>query len=163
MIKYKQHSGVFTLKTVHELPISLSEAWEFFSNPANLPLITPPQMRFEITSEKETTEIFAGQIITYKVTPIAGIRTNWVTEITQVKEKQYFIDEQRFGPYAMWHHMHRFEETSSGVQMTDEITYKVPGWFAGRIVNALVIKHKLIGLFNFRRKKLDEIWSKNGD
>jgi ligand-binding SRPBCC domain-containing protein len=158
MIKYTQHSGVYTLKTVHEMPISLSEAWHFFSNPANLPLITPPQMQFVITSANDAANIFAGQIITYKVTPIANIRTNWVTEITQVKEKQYFIDEQRFGPYAMWHHIHRFEETSSGVKMTDEITYKVPGWFIGHILNSLVIKSKLLALFEYRRKKLNEMF-----
>lgn len=158
MTKYTQHSGVYTLKTVQELPISLNEAWQFFSNPANLPLITPPRMRFVITSNFETTNIFAGQIITYKVTPVANIRTNWVTEITQVKEMQYFIDEQRFGPYAMWHHIHRFEETSRGVKMTDEITYKVPGWFVGKIINWLVIRRKLLSLFEFRRKKLSEMF-----
>lgn len=158
MTNYQHHSGVYTLKTVQELPLSLSEAWTFFSNPANLPLITPPEMRFEITSEKGVKEVFAGQIITYRVTPMAGIRTNWVTEITQVKEKQYFIDEQRFGPYAMWHHLHKFEPTAVGVKMTDEITYKVPGWFIGRIVNLLIIKSKLLALFEFRRKKLNEMF-----
>jgi ligand-binding SRPBCC domain-containing protein len=159
MIKYKKHSGVYTLKTVHNLPISLSEAWEFFSNPANLPLITPPQMRFEITSDTEVKEIFSGQIITYRVSPMVGMRTNWVTEITQVKEKQYFIDEQRFGPYAMWHHRHHFEQTSSGVKMTDEITYKVPGWFIGHIANTLLVKRKLLALIEYRRKKLNEMFS----
>lgn len=154
MIEIRRHSGVYTLKSVQHLPITIEEAWQYFSNPNNLAKITPPSMRFEITSEMGSKQIYAGQIITYRVTPIAGFRTNWVTEITQVKEKEYFIDEQRFGPYSMWHHLHRFEPNGKGVTMTDEVTYKIPFYAIGNFIHWLIIKRKLINLFSYRSEKL---------
>ena len=126
-------SGIHQLKAIQELSISKEKAWSFLINPKNLALITPPKMDFTITTPYTGDEIYAGQIISYKVSPFPFTRSNWVTEITKVKEGYYFIDEQRFGPYKMWHHEHIIEETDSGVIMTDIISYKLPFGFIGRM------------------------------
>lgn len=145
----------FCLKTQIKLPISLSEAWDFFSSPNNLSKITPPEMGFIITNSPEN-KMFEGQIITYKVSPLLGIKINWMTEITTVKDQVYFIDEQRFGPYALWHHRHHFEEIEGGVIMTDEVNYKLPFGLLGVIANSLFIRKKLQFIFDYREKVLFE-------
>ena len=110
MVSIKQHSGIYTLRAEQHLPISLYKAWDFFSAPENLSVITPDYMNFTITSGFDEKVMFPGQIITYRVSPFKGIRSNWVTEITQVVKEKYFVDEQRFGPYSLWHHEHHFKE-----------------------------------------------------
>jgi len=145
-----------TLKTVQKIPVSLDRAWEFFSDPANLQLITPPDMGFKIISRHHGPALYAGQIIEYKVKPFAGIPVYWMTEITHVKNREYFIDEQRSGPYKLWHHQHHFKEIPGGVEMTDIIHYKNPLGFAGRIVNRLWIRRKLEYIFAYRYKKIEE-------
>src|SRR3954469_19056172 len=101
------------------------------SSPKNLAKITPAYMGFEILTDLKETNMHAGQIIEYYVTPVAGIKLNWVTEITHVKEKEFFVDEQRKGPYAFWHHRHAFKEVPGGVEMTDLLHYKIPFGFIG--------------------------------
>ena len=110
--------GSYILKRVQRLPITLDAAWDFFSSPRNLKEITPAYMKFKVLSNSESEKMFAGQIITYTVSPILGIPLFWMTEITHVKDKEYFVDEQRFGPYALWHHKHFFKEIPGGVEMT---------------------------------------------
>lgn len=105
-----------SLKNVQIIPVPLERAWDFFSNPANLPLITPAAMSFKIISKHHGEKMYPGQIIEYQVTPIAGIKMYWMTEITHVEEYRYFVDEQRFGPYAMWHHQHLFRSVDEGVE-----------------------------------------------
>ena len=156
-IDISYHSGVYTLKTQQILPISLEKAWEFFSSPGNLANITPEEMGFIITSGTPE-QMFAGQIITYKIGILPGINSNWVTEITQVKEKAFFIDEQRFGPYKMWHHEHHFKETEDGVLMTDRVTFKIPLGIFGRLAYFLFIKRKLNQIFCFRAKTLSDFF-----
>jgi ligand-binding SRPBCC domain-containing protein len=148
---------IYQLHTVQKLPISLEEAWNFFSSPANLKVITPSYMGFDIISGGDR-PMFAGQIIQYIVTPVAGIKTKWVTEITHVKEPYYFVDEQRFGPYALWHHKHFLREIDGGVEMEDIIDYKLPFGIIGQAVHPLMVKPKLEEIFNFRRKKLIELF-----
>ncbi|MBL7837108.1 MAG: SRPBCC family protein, partial [Bacteroidetes bacterium] len=102
--------SVYQIKTSQKLPISLEKAWDFLSSPYNLKTITPPHMGFNIINGvTENDKMFAGQIIVYKLSPLPGYKTEWVTEITHVKEGEYFIDEQRFGPYALWHHKHNLK------------------------------------------------------
>ena len=137
--------------------MSLDEAWKFFSSPANLKVITPSYMGFDITSGGNE-PMYAGQIIQYMVTPVAGIKTKWVTEITHVKEPYYFVDEQRFGPYALWHHKHFFREIEGGVEMEDIVDYKLPFGILGQAVHPLMVRPKLEEIFNFRRKKLVELF-----
>ena len=116
---------VYTKKYKTILPISLEEAWDFFSSPKNLAKITPSHMGFIITSEFNDEKMYPGMLITYKVSPLMGIKMDWCTEITHVIDKQYFVDEQRFGPYAMWHHQHHFKVVAGGVEMID-IVDEVP-------------------------------------
>ena len=159
MISFKKHSGIYTLTVSQRLPISLSEAWGFFSSPKNLEKITPSHMGFKITSG-EPGKMYTGQIISYIVSPLPGIKTNWVTEITHVEENKFFIDEQRFGPYSMWHHEHRFEEEEGEILMTDKVSYKIPFGFLGHIAQSLFVKKQLKGIFEHRVKVLEEKFGK---
>ena len=149
-----------TLHAIQKLPISVEEAWDFLSSPANLQVITPPHMGFEITSAYHGEEMYAGQIITYIVKPILGIPIDWCTEITQVDKPHYFIDEQRFGPYAFWHHQHKLKPIKNGVEMEDIVHYKLPLWGIGKIVNAVLVKNQLKDIFDYRRKKVEELFGK---
>lgn len=148
---------LYQLHSVQQLPMSLQDAWDFFSAPANLKIITPPYMGFDITSGGDR-PMFAGQIIQYIVTPVAGIKTKWVTEITHMKDLEYFVDEQRFGPYALWHHKHFFREIDGGVVMEDIIDYKLPFGYLGRAIHPIIVRPKLEEIFDFRRKKLEELF-----
>lgn len=147
-----------SIKTIQKIPISLDKAWDFFSNPANLQAITPDNMGFKVISQHHGDIMYAGQIIEYTVKPVLGIPLYWMTEITQVKDKAYFIDEQRFGPYTLWHHQHHFKAIEGGVEMTDIIHYKNPGWFFGIIANELFVKKQLQGIFDYRYKKTEELF-----
>lgn len=146
---------LYKKETVQYVNASVEECWAFFSSPQNLQKITPLKMGFQIT-DFDAKSMYAGQIIAYKVSPIFGIKLNWVTEITVVKENSYFIDEQRFGPYAFWHHKHFFEATPQGTKMTDTVHYGLPLGFLGRIMNALVVKNKLRDIFEYRVLKVNE-------
>ena len=137
------------------LPVTPAEAWDFFSNPANLGKITPNEMNFVITS-KLPKKIYPGMIITYKVSPVLRFPLTWVTEITQVKEPFFFVDEQRVGPYAIWHHEHHFEVAGNGVMMTDKLFYKVPFGPLGKLLDEVLIRKKVSGIFEFRKKILEE-------
>lgn len=149
----------YHLNFSQQLPISLTEAWDFFSSPLNLAKITPEDMAFEVTSDlKQLAKMYPGMIITYKVSPITGIKLNWMTEITQVKPQEYFIDEQRFGPYQFWHHQHHFKAIEGGVEMNDILTYGLPMGIFGKIANSLYVANKLQQIFNYRRKKVIELF-----
>ncbi len=149
-------SSVYSIKTVQKIPISLETAWDFFSKPDNLKEITPKNLGFNIVSKHHGTKMYAGQIIEYTVRPILGIPLYWMTEITHVADHQYFVDEQRFGPYSMWHHQHHFKAIEGGVEMTDIVHYKLPLWFLGDIANTIMVKAQLRGIFNHRYKAVDE-------
>jgi ligand-binding SRPBCC domain-containing protein len=149
-----------SIKTVQKIPVSLDEAWAFFSNPANLQAITPEGMGFTVISKHYGELMYAGQLIEYTVKPVAGIPLYWMTEITQVKDRAYFIDEQRYGPYSLWHHQHHFREIPGGVEMTDIIHYKNPLGILGRLANTLFVKNKLKEIFDFRFKKVEELFGK---
>ncbi len=148
---------IYTLHKKQNIPISIEQAWEFLSSPKNLKTITPDYMSFDILTDIDR-PMFAGQIIQYIVTPILGIKTKWVTEITHVKDKEYFVDEQRFGPYALWHHKHFIKEIDGGVEMEDIIDYKVPMGILGQLANPIIVKPKLEEIFAYRQKKLIELF-----
>ncbi len=153
-------SSVYSIKTVQRIPISLEKAWDFFSKPANLKEITPDNLGFTIVSKHHGERMYPGQIIEYTVRPIAGIPLYWMTEITHVSEQQYFVDEQRYGPYSMWHHQHHFKAIEGGVEMTDIVHYKLPLWFLGDIANTIMVKSQLKGIFNYRYKAVDDKFGK---
>jgi len=151
-------SKIYSFKTVQKQPISLDAAWDFFSNPANLATITPDNMGFKTISRFHGDTMYAGQLIEYKVSPFMGIPIYWMKEITQVADKEYFVDEQRYGPYSMWHHQHHFKVIEGGVEMTDIIHYKLPFWFLGDIAKALFVKKQLKQIFDYRFKKIVELF-----
>ena len=148
---------IYTLHKKQNLPITIDQAWEFLSSPKNLKTITPDYMSFDILSGAEK-PMFPGQIIQYIVTPILGIKTKWVTEITHVKDKEYFVDEQRFGPYTLWHHKHFIKEINNGVEMEDIIDYKIPMGILGQLAHPFLVKPKLEEIFEYRQKKLIELF-----
>lgn len=150
---------IYRLHKKQNLPITKEQAWKFLSSPKNLKTITPDYMSFDILSGGDR-PMFAGQIIQYIVTPILGIKTKWVTEITHVVEGKYFVDEQRFGPYALWHHKHFINEIEGGIEMEDIIDYKVPMGILGQLVHPFLVKPKLEEIFNYRTKKLEELYGK---
>lgn len=153
MVEFSYHSGIYTLKVKQELKMSLDKAWSFFSNPNNLSKITPENMGFNITSDIPKL-IYEGQIITYKVSPFLGLKMNWVTEITHIKDKEYFIDEQRFGPYSMWHHEHYFKSKGDKTEIIDKVSFKVPFSFIGRLFTPIIVIPQLKKIFNHRTETL---------
>ncbi len=148
---------IYRLQTKQNLPITIKKAWDFLSSPKNLKLITPDYMGFNIISGAEKS-MFPGQIIQYIVTPLFGIKTKWVTEITHMKYEEYFVDEQRFGPYALWHHKHFIKEIDGGVEMEDIIDYKLPFGLIGQIFHPIIVEPKLKEIFDYRQNKLIELF-----
>jgi len=148
---------LFTIHKKQNLPISIEEAWQFLSNPKNLKTITPDHMSFDIISKIDR-DMYPGQIIEYIVTPMLGIKTKWVTEITHIMDYKYFVDEQRIGPYAFWHHKHFIKEIDGGVEMEDIINYKVPFGILGQLIQPILVKPKLEEIFNYRTEKLERIF-----
>ena len=144
---------IYQLKTKQKLTIPMEDAWNFFSDPGNLPKITPPWLNLKVTSDLPD-KMYEGMIITYKVYPFAGIPSNWVTEITKMKEKIFFIDEQRFGPYKFWHHQHHFNEVDEGIEMEDIVTYALPLDPLSRPFNKLFVGTKVKEIFKFREEVL---------
>ena len=149
---------VYKIETIQHVNASVEECWDFFSSPKNLQTITLDNMSFEI-QDFDGKRMYPGQIITYTLKPLLGIKINWVTIITVCRENRYFIDEQRFGPYALWHHKHFFEATPNGVKMTDVVHYALPFGFLGRIVNALIVSNKLKEIFDYRELKVNQLFN----
>ncbi len=150
---------LYQLHSKQVLPITQKEAWDFLSSPANLQVITPDHMGFSILSGADR-PMFPGQIIQYKVSPFPGYSTKWVSEITQVKEGEYFVDEQRFGPYALWHHKHFIKQVEGGVEMEDIIDYKIPFGILGQLAHPIIVKKQLKKIFAYREEKLIELFGK---
>lgn len=153
---------LFTLRKKQILPLDMDSAWEFFSNPRNLEKITPEDMSFHITRENLEDKMYPGMIVSYKIKPMPLFSFTWVTEITHVKEPEYFVDEQRFGPYAFWHHKHIFRGIDGGksVEMEDIVDYVLPFGIFGRIAGFLFVHKKVRSIFEYREKILDEFFKK---
>jgi ligand-binding SRPBCC domain-containing protein len=152
---------LYHLKRTQFLPITMSEAWSFFSSPHNLARITPSLLRFQILYISGGDKMYSGQIIHYKINALPGVRMNWVTEITHVNEPFYFIDEQRSGPYALWHHQHRFKEASGGVEMIDELNYSIPLGWIGRLAHLVFVGRAVSAIFEHRYKVLAQYFESN--
>jgi ligand-binding SRPBCC domain-containing protein len=145
----------YTLYRKQLLPITLDQAWEYFSSPHNLQEITPKEMAFTVLSKHKTEKMYPGQIICYYVKPVLNIPLFWMTEITHVKDKEYFVDEQRYGPYSFWHHQHFFSAVEGGVLMEDLLHYKLPLGPLGALANSLFVSKKLDTIFNYRKQVLE--------
>lgn len=150
---------LYYLYRKQKLNLSLEEAWEFFSSPNNLNKITPTYMGFDIKTDLRNQKMFAGMIIEYIVRPVFGIPMRWVTEISHVKEKEYFIDEQRFGPYKLWHHLHKFKLENGRLIMEDLVNYALPFGFLGSIAHNLFVRKKIEEIFDYRIKVLEELFN----
>lgn len=149
---------LYVLKTVLKIPSSIDSVWSFFSDPENLKNLTPPSLNLVVQGKALGKNIYPGQLISYKVRPVFNIPVKWITEITQVENQVMFIDEQRKGPYRLWHHEHHFKEIDGGTEMTDLVHYMLPFGFLGNIAHPLLVKNKLQEIFTFRFQKIQEIF-----
>jgi ligand-binding SRPBCC domain-containing protein len=147
------------LKQEQFLPIPLNEAWDFFATPKNLNEVTPDDLVFEITSTLPE-KMYTGLIITYRIKPMLNIPIAWCTEITHIKDREYFVDEQRKGPYNIWHHEHHFREVDGGVIMTDLLHYDIGKSIFGAIAGKLFVDKKVKQIFKYRYEVLEKYFSK---
>ena len=147
----------FIIERIQTLPTTLDTAWDFFSDPVNLARITPPGMDFRITSTHSIT--YAGQIITYTLRPFFGISMGWITEITHVSKPDFFVDEQRFGPYRFWHHQHFFREVEGGIEVRDLVHYLLFHDRMAGLMNRLFIAPRLKKIFDYRAQGLQQIFT----
>jgi ligand-binding SRPBCC domain-containing protein len=139
------------------LALALPDAWEFFSRPENLARITPANLGFEVTSALPE-RMYAGMIVTYRVQPFGGLRVPWVTEITQVREPEFFVDEQRSGPYRLWHHQHQFRVIDGGVEMTDLVHYQLPFGRLGDLLAGGAVARRVAAIFAYRQQVLAQLF-----
>ncbi|MBI4854718.1 MAG: SRPBCC family protein [Acidobacteria bacterium] len=146
---------IYSLERTQELPISLAQGWEFFSNPSNLKEITPAWLELKVTSNVPE-KIYSGLFISYNVKPFLGITMSWVTEILDVKEPYFFVDEQKLGPYSFWRHQHIFKEISNAIEVRDIVHYSLPLGILGDIVHKAFIRNQLKQIFDFRHQVLSE-------
>ena len=147
--------GMYQLKRTQFIRTDLKTAWDFFSSPGNLKKITPDYMGFDVKT-KLPEKMYEGLMIEYTVKPLLGIPMNWITEIKTVKELEFFVDEQRKGPYKIWHHEHHFKEVDGGVEMTDIVSYELPLGILGRIMHPFLVQKKLEEIFDFRFKAVEQ-------
>lgn len=145
------------LQFKQQLPIDQATAWAFFSNPWNLSKITPPKMKFRVTNSP-TEQIYAGMMISYSVTPLLGIPTTWISEITHVRQGEYFVDEQRAGPFKLWHHEHHFRSIPNGIEIEDTVSYMMPFGPIGEVVRALRVRGELEQIFTHRTQVLEQLF-----
>ena len=150
---------MYQLKTKQFVKTDMATCWDFFSDPKNLSKITPQSMGFIVRTELPD-KMYEGLMIEYTVRPMLGIPMNWITEIKTVKNHSFFVDEQRKGPYRIWHHEHHFKEVDGGVEMTDIVSYELPLGFLGRLMHPILVKNKLKEIFDYRRQKVDELFNK---
>ena len=148
---------MYQLKRTQFIKTDLKTAWDFFSSPGNLKKITPQYMGFDVRTELPE-KMYEGLMIEYTVKPLLGIPMNWITEIKTVKDLQFFVDEQRKGPYKIWHHEHHFKVKDGGVEMTDIVSYELPLGILGRVMHPFVVQKKLEEIFDFRFKAVEELF-----
>ncbi len=146
---------IYRLEAAQTLATGIETAWTFFSDPHNLALITPPEMRFQITGDPPTA-VHPGLIITYRLTPlpILPLRVSWATEITQVDAPHFFADDQIAGPYALWRHEHHFQEVDGGVLATDQVHWSLPLDPLSAPLAQLAVIPQLLRTFRFRAAQL---------
>ena len=150
----------YQLKFEQKIPASIDKVWQFIASPHNLSLITPPSMGFKVITEGYYSTMYEGMIIGYSVSPLLGLKLKWLTEITHVKPYEYFVDEQKSGPYKIWHHQHTIEAINGGVLMKDLLTYVPPFGIVGTLANNIFIKKKLEKIFDYRFQAIENCFGK---
>ena len=158
MISYNSDNKTYTLKAKQKLPITMTKSWNFFSTPKNLSKITPGHMNFKILTDFG--KMYEGQIIKYKVSPFPFFRVGWTTKITSVEKPFSFTDKQTSGPFTLWEHEHKFEESKDGIYAYDIVNYKLPLGSIGRLFGGKLIKWQLNRIFEYRKKMLNKIFIK---
>lgn len=148
---------MYQIKQKQFVKTDIKTCWDFFTSPHNLEKITPEKMGFVVLTEMPQ-KVYSGLIIAYKVRPVLGIPLNWVTEIKAVEENKLFVDEQRTGPYRMWHHEHHFEEVQGGVMMTDIVSYELPFGWLGKLAHSLFVRKQLKEIFAYRKIRVEELF-----
>lgn len=159
MPRISDRMSMYSLKRQQQIFAPMQNVWDFFSSANNLAVLTPPYMHFTILTDDLPAHIYPGQIITYKISPILGLRLFWMTEITHVDKYALFVDEQRTGPYKIWHHEHHFLRQADHILMTDIVYYKLPGLFIGTLAHKLFLHKQLEGIFDYRHKKIEQIFN----
>ncbi len=151
---------VYSLFSKQNVPATLEQVWAFFSTAENLKQVTPPHLNLKVTNQVYGDTVYPGQVMTYDVKPVLGIAMGWMTEITHVNAPAYFVDEQRKGPYKLWHHQHHFKAIQGGVEMTDLVHYRLPLGPLGSIAHAVFVKGELEKIFAYRYKKIEDLFGK---
>ena len=151
---------LYRLHRTQTLPVSVEEAWQFFSSPLNLSAITPSWLNLKVAGESPD-PMFAGMLIRYRVTPLLGIPVTWISEITHVDPPHCFVDEQRFGPYRFWHHRHHFRPVNGGIEMTDAVSYRLKYGPVGTLMHAFLVKKRLEAIFDFRQGALERLFCRS--
>ena len=151
---------MYELQRTQRIPASAEQVWNFIASAQNLKEITPGHMGFEITSRGLPDKMYAGMFVCYNVRPLLGIKIKWVTEITQLKELDYFVDEQRKGPYRVWHHQHLLRAIGGGIEMTDIVHYQPPLGILGSILNSLFLQKTLKAIFDYRFARIEQRFGK---
>ena len=151
---------IYQKKWEIHIPRPIDEIWDFFARPENLNEMTPKDMQFKILTDISDQDMYEGMIIQYKVSPMLNIQLNWCTEITHIRDREYFIDEQRFGPYSLWHHQHHFKAVKNGVLMTDILHYAIPLGPLGRFANWLFVDKRIQEIFDYREGIVREKFGK---
>ena len=155
----KHEGGLYTLYAKQTVDKEIDFLWDFFSKPRNLNKLTPEDVQFKIISGKSD-DFYEGKIISYKIKPFKLVTLNWITEISQVEEGSYFIDNQISGPYKMWHHEHHFKSNADGTtEIIDKVKYKVPFYILGRLMHKIFIRRKLLDIFIFRQKQINDLFN----
>lgn len=148
---------MYQLRRTQLVKTDLSTCWDFFSSPHNLQKITPPYMGFDVLTETPE-KMYPGLMIEYRVRPLLGLPMKWITEITHVQDHTFFVDEQRKGPYRIWHHEHHFKAVEGGVEMIDIVSYELPLGKLGQLAHPILVKSKLEEIFAYRFKVVEEIF-----
>lgn len=147
---------LYLLRATQTIPVSIEDAWSFFSDPRNLAVITPPSLGLRMTSDVPAA-MTEGMIITYRVNVFPGITMSWLTQITRVDKPRAFVDMQPVGPYRYWHHLHTFAPVSGGVRADDEVHFALPFGAIGALAAPLV-KARLRQIFTYRARTLERMF-----
>jgi len=150
--------GLYQFKCEQWLPATPEEIWDFVATPRNLARITPPGMGFHILTPDLPARMYSGMIIAYRVSPLPGYTTQWVTKISEIDEGRYFVDEQISGPYRFWHHEHLLEARNGGVLMTDRVSYIPPMGPLGDLAQRWMIGSRLQTIFGYRKVAMEELF-----
>jgi len=152
---------IYSIQRQTLLHATRESVWKYFSDTGNLNELTPSDMSFEVLDASPENKMYAGMIINYRIRPVLNIPVRWTTEITHCLKGNYFVDEQRFGPYSFWHHQHSFEDHPDGILMRDIVHYALPFGIVGRFIHMIYVKRRLASIFDFREKKIKDVFPGN--